>query len=132
MDVRTCKICKNLFNFQSSPICPACEKKMEEKFAEVKKYIRDNPKASVKAVADDCEVPIPQLKKWVRQERLQFSKDSGITISCEMCGKPIFTGRFCAECKDKMTNSLGNVYREEKKPQEKKKTDGSAKMRFMK
>ena len=39
MDVRNCKMCGNLFNYTGSPLCPACNNKMEKKFSEVKDYI---------------------------------------------------------------------------------------------
>lgn len=130
MDVRNCKICKNLFNYQGSPICPACNKKMENRFNAVKEYIRDNPNVPMAKVSEDTEVPIQQLKQWVRQERLQFSKDSGVKIDCESCGKPILTGRYCNDCKSRMTNSFTGLYSETAEQKARKK-DGSAKMRFL-
>ena len=97
----------------------------------VRSYIYDNPHANVKQVAEDNDVPIQQIKKWVRQERLSFSKESGISIDCEKCGRPILTGRFCKECKATMTDSLSKLY--EKKVSlnvtKEKKTD--ARMRFI-
>ena len=102
MDVRNCKNCGKLFQYVGKPLCPACNKKLEDKFFEVRDYIYENPTANMSQVSEEMEVPIQQIKKWVREERLAFSKDSGITISCEKCGKPILTGRFCNECKKKM------------------------------
>lgn len=130
MDVRNCKICDKLFNYQGSPICTSCHKKMEERFQEVKEYIRENPGTPMAVVAEENDVPVQQLKQWVRQERLQFSKDSGITIDCENCGKPILTGRYCPACKQQMTNSFKGLYSEAQSVKKQKK-DGSAKMRFL-
>ena len=89
MDVRNCKMCGNLFNFTGSHLCPACNNKMEKKFSEVKDYIRENPTSSISVVSEETEVPIQQLKRWIREERLSFSKDSGVVIQCEKCGAPI-------------------------------------------
>ncbi len=130
MDVRNCKLCGNLFNYQGSPICPSCNKKMEERFSIVKEYIRENPNVPMSKVSEDTEVPIQQLKKWVRQERLQFTKESGVKIDCESCGKPILTGRYCNECKSRMTNSFTGLY-SEPAAQKAKRKDASAKMRFL-
>ena len=74
MDVRNCKKCGKLFNFTGEPLCPACAKELESKFFEVRTYIYDNPKASMSTVAEEMDVPIQQIKKWVRQERLAFTK----------------------------------------------------------
>ena len=43
MDVRNCKMCGAIFNFDGSPLCPKCRRKMEEKFSVVKEYILKNP-----------------------------------------------------------------------------------------
>lgn len=131
MDVRNCKMCGNLFNFTGSPICPACNKKMEEKFSVVKDYIRENPTSSISVVAEKTEVPIQQLKRWIREERLSFSKDSGVVIQCEKCGAAILTGRFCKECKRTMTKSLESLYSTAASNVERKKSSESARMRFI-
>lgn len=106
MDVRNCKMCGAIFNFDGSPLCPKCRRKMEEKFSVVKEYILKNPSSSISVISEETEVPIQQLKRWIREERLSFSKESGVVIQCEKCGAPILTGRFCKECKRTMTRSL--------------------------
>ncbi|MCD7825031.1 MAG: flagellar protein [Clostridiaceae bacterium] len=131
MDVRNCKKCGKLFNFDGDSLCPACAKEMEEKFFVVREYIYKNPSAGMAVVAEDNDVPIQQIKKWIRQERLTFSRESGISIDCEACGKPILTGRYCKECKGKMTNKFSSAYVE--KPAEQKdgtKISSKGKMRF--
>ncbi len=41
MDVRNCKMCGRLFNvLNNERICPACQKKLEDKFHEVKRVSR--------------------------------------------------------------------------------------------
>lgn len=130
MDVRNCKKCGKLFNYQGDLVCPACSREMEEKFFEVRQYIYDNPSSSISTVAEENDVPIPQIKKWVRQERLSFTKDSGVTIDCENCGRAILTGRYCKNCKDKMASSLSKLYVTENRAA-KKKAGESAKMRFL-
>lgn len=107
MDVRNCKECGRLFNYlNGKPICPACKQKLEEKFAQVKAYIRENGGATINQVAEDNDVEIKQIKQWVREERLVFSSDSPLSIECESCGAPIKSGRFCVECMGKVTDNL--------------------------
>lgn len=133
MDVRNCKGCGKLFNYMPGqpPLCPACVKQLDLKFEQVKQYVYDNPKANIQKVAEENDVSVNQIKKWVREERLAFSEDSGIGLSCELCGAMILTGRFCKKCKDKMGSSLSKMYEKTKDAPVKKGQDASAKMRFL-
>ncbi len=131
MDVRNCKKCGKLFNFNGDSLCPMCQKEMEDKFFEVRDYIYQNPSANMSMVAEENDVPIQQIKKWVRQERLIFSKDAGISIDCESCGRPILTGRYCKECKGKMTNKFTSMYQQNPVEQKDEKKSSKGKMRFL-
>ena len=57
MEVRNCKMCGRLFNvLNNERICPACQKKLEDKFHEVKQYLEDHPGASVEQTATDNDI----------------------------------------------------------------------------
>ena len=116
MDVKNCRGCGRLFNYIGGGYyyCPACMEKLEEKFADVKKYIRENPKATIPEISKDNDVSIMQIERWIREERLVFSDDSPIGIECERCGATIKSGRFCPQCKDAIQKGLGSAYREDK------------------
>lgn len=133
MNVKNCRKCGKIFNYVMGPfICPNCRDGLEAKFQEVKKYIRENGTATMPQVCEACEVDGNQLRQWIREERLQFSDDSPIKVSCESCGTMIGSGRYCDACKAKLTGQLqGSI---PKKPVEepiKKKADNSQKMRFL-
>ncbi len=134
MEVKTCRNCGKLFNYlgRATPLCPACMKALEEKFQVVKEYIRDNPGANIQQVSDGTEVSAKIIKQWVREERLTFAEGSGVGLECENCGASILTGRFCANCKNKVANDINGILQANKpKPVEEKKRDTSAKMRFL-
>lgn len=131
MEVRTCKICKRLFNYLAGvPICPGCKEKLDEKFAEVKEYVRDNPRAGITEVAEAVEVPATQIRRWIREERLSFSEESGVGLDCESCGKLIKSGRFCEECKTKLLGNFNDLYRQDESIVAKKHRE-AARMRFL-
>ena len=130
MDVRNCKMCGAIFNFDGSPLCQKCRRTMEEKFSVVKEYILKNPSCLISVISEETEVPFQLLKRWIREERLSFSKESGVVIQCEKCGAPILTGRFCKECKRTMTRSFENLYSSPKGGNEPKRTSENARMRF--
>ena len=107
MEVINCKDCGRLFNaITRTRLCPQCQRKLEDKFQEVKKYINENPGSTIDMVSEACEISARQIKQWVRDERLTFSEDSMQGIECEQCGAMIRSGRFCDACKTKLQNEL--------------------------
>lgn len=133
MEVMNCRTCRRLFNYISGVrLCPACREELEKKFQEVKKYVEENPGVTIAKVAEDMEVPVKQIKDWVREERLILSEAWG-EIFCDACGKAIKSGKFCPECKHKMVTTLGSAYAKNNSPKTSKSSKGSAdgKMRFL-
>lgn len=134
MNARNCRKCGRLFNYvQGPPICMQCREALEEKFQEVKNYIRENSHCSVTEVAEACDVSPNQIQQWLRDERLQLAEGSSITLFCENCEKPILSGRFCDACKKTMANQLSDSIKqpEAPKPVKKKDTKENPKMRFL-
>ncbi len=134
MEVRSCRSCRRLFNYLGGPpLCPACRDELEKTFFTVKEYIRNNPHATIRDVADANEVSVNQIQQWVREERLQFSSDSGVALQCEKCGAKIYTGRYCDKCKAGLANGLTKAFSDDKKHAEPKKQEKTGnKMRFLK
>lgn len=134
MDVRNCRNCGRIFNYVGGMgLCPICSKEVEDKFQDVKKYIRDNPKVSLTQISEDNDVSLTAIRKWIKEERLVFTVDSLVGIECESCGVMIRTGRFCDRCKQDMVNNMGGAYQkpviEPEKPVFKTSTD--SRMRFL-
>lgn len=110
MNVRNCKKCGRIFNYAAGQVvCAECKKDLEIKFKDTRLFIRRNPQASIQMVSEECEVEVKQIKQWIREERLSFSKDSDVGIECEKCGVNIKTGRFCDACKADTLNDLNSV-----------------------
>ena len=132
MDVRNCKSCGRMFNYLGGPpICPVCKSKTEDDFQKVKEYIRENPGAQIAEIAEANEVTVQQIRQWVREERLEFAKDSQIALNCEKCGASIRTGRFCEKCKNNMASDLTDAFAKPVAIEEPKKHEhDSDKMRF--
>ena len=134
MEIRNCRSCNRLFQHIGGPaICPNCKDALEKKFTVVKEYIRDNPRVSVKQVAEETEVSIKQIKQWIREDRLVLSEPDADGITCEKCGTPICSGRFCAKCKTKMADKLTATIARPKPTEDsdKKGTNEGNKMRFL-
>lgn len=131
MEVKNCKSCGKMFNYIGKPICPTCEKKLEDKFQEVKQYVKEHKEASITVVAEENDVSVNQIKRWVRQERLAFSDASMVGLECENCGTLIKTGRFCENCKLKLQMNLSSAIKKKPSVPEPVKQKESARMRFL-
>ncbi|MCM1497409.1 MAG: flagellar protein [Clostridium sp.] len=132
MEVRTCKSCKKLFNYLSgAPICAACKDKLEAKFMEVREYVRENPKEGINEVAEANEVSTNQIRRWIREERLSFSAESGVGLDCENCGRLIRSGRYCESCKAKLNSEMNNMYASNEDSVVARKHREAARMRYI-
>ena len=132
MNVTNCKGCGRLFNVVSNKrLCPSCVAALEVKFQEVKKYLYENPYATMEILSKECEVTVKQIKEWVREERLTFTEGSVNGIECEQCGKMILTGRFCDQCKQKIHNNLTSAINPNRREERKDRDKDRDRMRFL-
>ena len=132
MDVRNCRQCGRIFNYLSGPpICQVCKEKGDQKFQQVKEYIRENPGSTINQVASENDVTPKQVKQWVREERLQFADDSPVVFQCETCGANIKTGRYCDNWKRSQANTFAKASAKPEipKPEPKKNAKETDKMR---
>jgi flagellar operon protein (TIGR03826 family) len=132
MEVRNCKGCGKLYNyFAGPPLCSVCIQALDSKFEVVKEYVYDHPRVGMQEVSEELDVPISQIKQWIRDERLAFAEDSMIGLECEGCGTIIKTGRFCKNCKDKLTKGFTDLYPSDRPVQKQKDPRENPRMRFL-
>ena len=107
MNVTNCRSCGRLFNvIDGERLCPECQKKLDERFKDAKEYLHDHPDASVEELSKEMKIPVKQIIRWIREERLVLSNPTNAEITCESCGKPICSGRFCEKCKTRIATDL--------------------------
>ena len=133
MEVRNCKKCGRMFNYiVGAQMCESCKEKLEEKFQEVKLFVAENATATISEISENCDVDTSQIRKWIREERLEFSASSPIGLPCENCGKSIRSGRYCDKCKLEMVTRLNEAVPKKMKPEPAKKPDKQkARMHFL-
>ena len=135
MNVKACKGCKRLFNYiMGQNYCPACKEKLEEKFQEVKRHIQENTGVGIQEVATACDVETSQIRQWLREDRLELTEGSPIMLSCDGCGAPIRSGKYCDKCKANVSNGFNDILKSNapKKPDAfRKKEDNGSRMRYL-
>lgn len=129
MQLVTCVMCGKLFQTIDKKVCPLCAKKEEEYFTTVKKHLKENPGIRLDDVVKQTGVPASLMRRWLREGRLKVSNTDGMDLRCDRCGKQILQGKYCVACRDKMKNTLNDLYKPEYK--DIRKYDGRQKMRFL-
>lgn len=87
MEVRNCRSCGRLFNYMGgAPLCPACQKKLEEKFQEVKAFLEENPNSSVETVAEELDVSVKQTGSGFARSVCHFPWQEQTALSVRPAG----------------------------------------------
>lgn len=107
MDVRNCKRCGKIYNYDGFKNCPTCRREDEADFIKVKEYIYDNPGANISDVAEATEVDSAKIIEFLRQDRLEIADGGNLVLECERCSVSINSGRFCHKCKGELEKELG-------------------------
>ncbi|QUL97934.1 MAG: MerR family transcriptional regulator [Candidatus Fermentithermobacillus carboniphilus] len=99
-EVRNCKRCGKVFISRGSYICPECLQKEEEQFEIVKKYLAENPRATVKETSENTKVPVEVITEFMRKGLLisVLPGEGNAGLSCAICKRPIQSGKICPEC----------------------------------
>ena len=132
MNVKNCRKCGKVFNSVfGARICPACNEAAEQKFSEVRDYVRDHKGVSIRTVSQECDVEEQQIRQWVKEERLILDTESGIGVFCERCGVAIPSGRLCVSCKNDLINGFNPTKAAPEHQQTQAKATHDNKMRFI-
>jgi len=101
-------MCKKPFQTYGGKICGNCLERIDKDFIVVRDYIYEHKKADMDTIAEDTNVPKAIIMHLLKEGRLTIDDhdgDSGI-LFCEVCKKPINTGRMCRDCKDKVATTM--------------------------
>lgn len=122
-----------MFDATFGRYCNKCTALFDEEYKRVKDYLWDHREATLTEVAEDCDVSTKTIKKWIREERLEFKNAEGSGMFCESCGKAVSSGKYCPECKKNIANMLQEAVPKniEGHAVEEKKKSGGDKLRFI-
>jgi flagellar operon protein (TIGR03826 family) len=98
MEMRNCPKCGKIFAYTAKPICKSCEQKEEETFETIRDYMEQNPTCNLGELSEATGVSPKLITRFIREGRLQITSGLRGEITCESCGKPILTGRYCEDC----------------------------------
>ena len=109
MDVRNCKRCGKVYNYNGSAVCATCVKEEQDDFEKVRDYLFAHPNSTTLQVSQDTGIDVKVISRFLKEGRL-LSDDMALSedeeLKCEKCGQSIKTGRFCEQCVQSMKNEF--------------------------
>ena len=108
MNIIQCNFCKKPFHTLGSKICTDCLAKMDEDFIKVRDYIYDNKNTDIEVVSEETGVTKQVILHLLKEGRLilEDKHGGGGMLLCEVCKKPINTGRMCNACKGNLASTM--------------------------
>lgn len=78
--------------------CEKCGAVEYDDYGRVRLYIEQHHGATAQEVEDHTGVKQKVIRQLLKEERIEVAADSKVFLVCEICRKPIKSGRFCPEC----------------------------------
>jgi flagellar operon protein (TIGR03826 family) len=85
--------------------CQDCIKEEEDNYKKIFHFLSTRPSATAQEIAQETEVDIKEIFRYVRENRLMLVKtDTG--LFCESCGISISQGKLCDKCRQKLSEEI--------------------------
>ena len=95
-----CERCGNkvLYKGVGEYECAECGFIMFDDYGKVRNYLETHKGATQGQVAAATGVSTNTIRQLLRDDRLEVAPNSAVFLSCDVCGTPIRSGRFCPAC----------------------------------
>lgn len=106
-----CAICGRLYEangFRS--VCPECLQRDTADFDKIRDFLYIHPRAKVFEVSNSLDIPIPVIKRYLREGRLEIIEKNNRFLLCDKCGKPICSGTLCDDCRNQSPHDFKTFY----------------------
>lgn len=109
--ILACTICGRMFQITGlRAVCPDCFEKDMRDFNTIRDYLYIHPRAKVFEVANNLDIPVPVIKRYLREGRLEIIEKENQFLKCEKCGKPICSGTQCDNCLKEAAHGYKSSY----------------------
>jgi flagellar operon protein (TIGR03826 family) len=103
--LKNCEECNRVFAHPTRSLCEECYEKARKSFDAVKKYLQENPGATVAQVSKDTEVDLELIYEYIREGRLDVVPRDA-RLQCTICGTSIAVGRVCQSCRSELRSTM--------------------------
>lgn len=111
----TCTNCGGVMVFKGvgEYHCEQCGEIAYDDYGKVRLYIETHKGATAAEIEQGTGVTQKNIRRMLRESRLEVAADSRAFLHCEICGKTIRSGRFCDECETKIHRNMEEQKRQE-------------------
>jgi flagellar operon protein (TIGR03826 family) len=111
MEIKNCRRCGKIFQYNGNSICPGCIQKEDEDFQTVKEYLISHRGSTPIELSENTGVDIKTIDRFIRAGLLdsdQYELVDG-DLECDTCGRPIKSGRFCEQCLNRLQQGFSKA-----------------------
>ncbi len=111
---RVCKECGGVMIFKGvgEYHCENCGAVDYDDYGKVRGYIEGHKGATAAEIEKEVGVSQRTVRRLLKDGRLEIAEGSKVYLRCELCGKQIRSGQYCAECEIKVHRNLEAKQRE--------------------
>lgn len=112
---RTCKECGGVMVYKGvgEYHCEDCNSIAYDDYGKVRLYIEAHRGATAAEVEGATGVQQRTIRRLLKEGRIEVTENSKEFLKCEVCGKPIRSGRYCSECETNIHREIEANRREE-------------------
>lgn len=111
MELKNCERCGRVYKSNGfHAVCPVCFEQDETDFRKIKDYLYEHPCAKVFEVVNELDISVKQIKRYLRENRLEIVEKDNDFLFCETCGKPIRSGKYCDDCYRESNHDFKVIY----------------------
>lgn len=104
-----CPRCNKLFAKHFREVCNNCHHELEKDYERCIEYLRKNKGLTIQQLAEDTEISIKQITRWIREGRISLMDAPNMTYPCEVCGTLIRESNMCDSCRGRLQKDMKNA-----------------------
>ncbi len=93
-------------------LCDECFVRDMQDFDRIRDFLYIHPRSKIFEVSNSLDIPVPVIKRYLREGRLEIVEKDQLFLKCEKCGKPIRSGMYCDDCLKQVAHDYKSAFNE--------------------
>ncbi|WP_135555080.1 flagellar protein [Paenibacillus cymbidii] len=119
LNVANCPNCGSVFQKNLRNLCTKCTRQYDDELNRCLSALRHDRRITTDKLIEKSGVGIASITQFFRDNKILLREYPNLFYHCELCRKPIRTGKLCPPCTTGINSDIHRMNEEEKKQQEK-------------